>query len=895
MQRLAGALADRYTIERELGAGGMATVYLASDLKHDRQVAIKVLKPELAAVLGAERFVVEIKTTAALQHPHILPLFDSGTADGFLFYVMPYIQGETLRTKLDRETQFGIDEAVRITRDVADALDYAHRHGVIHRDIKPENILLHDGRPMVADFGIALALSAAAGGRMTETGMSLGTPHYMSPEQATAEKEITARSDVYSLGSVLYEMLTGNPPHTGASAQQIIMKIIVEPVAPVTTHRKSVPPNVAAAVAKSLEKLPADRFESAKAFADALGNPAYTHGVSPTGKGASRTSAARRAVPLMIAITAAALLVAVWALATRPTASPTPVTRVGMELPDSVTLIASGMAPRLAISHDGAHVVFAGRVRPGSPSQLWLRARDQLQAQRIPGTEGASAPFFSPDGTRIGFFVGATLRIVGLGGEPPLTVADTGVDIIAATAAWGADNAIYVGDQRGLLRMTANGASRTRVSTPSENARVASHRYPDPLPNGRGVLFTIVHNPDNRIQLYEIAVVDLKTGKQMILGKGVMGRYDRAGHLLVVRADGSLIAAPFDQETLEVTGPEVRLLEGIKVSTLGAADLALDHLGTLLYVRSRGTGGAEVAWADRDGRMTSIPATWPATIDLEGPSISPDGRRVAVGVVTPKGSDIWVKQLDNGQQSRLTLDETNNSWPKWSPDGQRVIYSGELKGGHRVLLARRADGNGESEVLINESRAIFEGFVSRDGAWTIYRTTYYERGRADIMGKRAGDSTFTPLVATEADERHPALSPNGRWLAYRSSESGRAEIYVRPFPNVGDDKVPVSKAGGSEPVWSHSGTELFYINAAGALESATVETQGRFAVHEQRVLFSLPDDVRRSAGGRMYDVSADDRRFLMVRGLEADRSQPDRLVLITNWIDELKAKMAVKK
>src|SRR5882724_11687822 len=246
--RLTAALADRYKIERQLGAGGMATVYLAQDIKHDRKVALKVLRPELAAVLGAERFVVDIKTTAALQHPHILPLFDSGTADGFLFYVMPYIEGETLRDKLNRETQLGIEEAVRITREVADALDYAHRHGVIHRDIKPENILLHDGRPMVADFGIALAVSAAAGGRMTETGLSLGTPHYMSPEQATAEKEITARSDVYSLGSVLYEMLAGQPPHLGGSAQQIIMKIIAEEAKPVTTLRKSVPGNVAAAV-----------------------------------------------------------------------------------------------------------------------------------------------------------------------------------------------------------------------------------------------------------------------------------------------------------------------------------------------------------------------------------------------------------------------------------------------------------------------------------------------------------------------------------------------------------------------------------------------------------------------------------------------------------------------
>ena len=239
--KLSTALADRYKIERHLGEGGMATVYLAEDLKHKRKVAVKVLRPELAAVLGAERFVQEITTTANLQHPHILPLFDSGEADSFLYYVMPFIDGETLREKLDRDTQLGIDEAVGITTAIADALHYAHGEGVIHRDIKPENILIHNGRPMVADFGIALAVSAAAGGRMTETGLSLGTPHYMSPEQATAEKDLTARSDVYSLASVMFEMLTGEPPHMGNSAQQIIMKIVTDTPRSVTELRNSRP------------------------------------------------------------------------------------------------------------------------------------------------------------------------------------------------------------------------------------------------------------------------------------------------------------------------------------------------------------------------------------------------------------------------------------------------------------------------------------------------------------------------------------------------------------------------------------------------------------------------------------------------------------------------------
>src|SRR5687767_7454927 len=275
LDRLTSVLAERYSFEREIGAGGMATVYLAQDLRHDRLVALKVLRPELAAVIGAERFLAEIKLTANLQHPHILPLFDSGAADSFLFYVMPFIEGESLRDRLRREKQLPVDEAVRIATEVASALDYAHRHGVVHRDIKPENILLHDGRALVADFGIALAASKAGGNRMTETGMSLGTPHYMSPEQAMGEREITARSDVYAVGAVLYEMLTGDPPFTGSTAQAIVARVVTESPRPLHPQRHTIPPHVEAAVLTALEKLPADRFATAAQFAEALANRSY--------------------------------------------------------------------------------------------------------------------------------------------------------------------------------------------------------------------------------------------------------------------------------------------------------------------------------------------------------------------------------------------------------------------------------------------------------------------------------------------------------------------------------------------------------------------------------------------------------------------------------------------
>src|SRR5215210_6936530 len=275
LSRLQFALADRYRVEHEVGAGGMAIVYLAQDLRHERRVAAKVLRPELAAVIGAERFLAEIKLTAHLQHPHILPLFDSGEANAFLFYVMPFVEGESLRSRLNREKQLPVADAVRIATEVASALDYAHRHGVVHRDIKPENILVHDGRALVADFGIALAASKAGGNRMTETGMSLGTPHYMSPEQAMGEREITARSDVYALGVVLYEMLTGDPPFSGSTAQAIVARVVTESPRPLLPQRHTIPCNIEAAVLTALEKLPADRFATAAEFAEALRDKGY--------------------------------------------------------------------------------------------------------------------------------------------------------------------------------------------------------------------------------------------------------------------------------------------------------------------------------------------------------------------------------------------------------------------------------------------------------------------------------------------------------------------------------------------------------------------------------------------------------------------------------------------
>ena len=395
---LNSALTDRYELEREIGRGGMATVYLARDLKHGRHVAVKVLDPELGAVLGADRFLSEIRVTANLQHPNLLPLFDSGAAGGLLFYVMPFVEGESLRARLDREKQLPIDEAVRIATAIAAALDYAHRHGVIHRDLKPENVLLHDGQPLIADFGIALAVQHAGGQRVTQTGLSLGTPQYMSPEQATGDRAIDARTDIYALGAVTYEMLAGEPPHVGNTAQAIIAKLMTEEPRALTTVRRTVPEHVDDAVRCALEKLPADRFASAKEFADALaGRHAATNVVAARGaRSRLPTSRLRSALasPLWFAaFLATAIGAALVAFRARPRAEDPRVVRFVLGA-DTTGVVPS---TAFAFSPDGRTIVFKGKVGSDGVERLYARPLDAVAARPLPGTEGAFEPVFSPD------------------------------------------------------------------------------------------------------------------------------------------------------------------------------------------------------------------------------------------------------------------------------------------------------------------------------------------------------------------------------------------------------------------------------------------------------------------------------------------------------------------
>ncbi len=894
LTRLSAALADRYRIDRELGQGGMATVYLAEDLKHKRHVALKVLKPELAAVLGAERFVQEITTTAALQHPHILPLFDSGTADGFLYYVMPFIDGETLRSKLDRETQLGIDESVAITTAVADALDYAHRNGVIHRDIKPENILLHDGRPMVADFGIALALSAAAGGRMTETGMSLGTPHYMSPEQATAEKEITARSDVYSLGSVCYEMLAGQPPHLGGSAQQIIMKIVTDTARPVTELRKSVPHNVAAAVAKSLEKLPADRFASAREFGEALKNPGFTMVGGTVGISAAAPAATGRW--RMIAMAASALAVvalaaAIWA-ANRP-APAGPVGRYPVALDSTVPMAYFGAdeSGRLALTPDGRELVYVGQV-PGQNRQLFVRPLNSLTSRPIPGTLGLPIlPAVSWDGSQVAFIMlnPATIRVASLRGGPPLTLVDSG---FRGPPAWGPDGFVYFISGGGTIRRvpSVGGVIEDVVALPA-SGKGGRYGWLNILPGGRGALVGEDPGDDGQHRLH---VVDLQTGRITNTLQGLLGYYVAEARALVyVAAEGTLLAVPFDLGKLSLRGRPIPLFGNLSVRG-SEADLAVAG-GTLAYALPGINSNETMMWVDRSGAMTPVDTAWHDP-ELEAYALSPDKSRLAISIATSDAGagriDVWVKQMDRGPLSRLTFGGDGNMTPAWSADGRYVSYRSR-RDGRWSLWHRRADGVGSEELVADPGRNVLDARWSADGAWLVLAVGG-PPSRDILVMKIGSDTTPRPLLAESYDELEPSLSPDGRWLAYVSTETGDREIFVRPFPDVDQGKWQLSQGGGTDPLWSGDGKELFYRSDDGdAINVADMARGPALAAH--RVVLHAPVGTafERNFNDRMFDLSRDGRRFLINTQGMGDKSGD--LVIVENFITELRAALAAEK
>ncbi|MEO8479473.1 MAG: protein kinase [Gemmatimonadota bacterium] len=901
---LRAALADRYSIERELGQGGMATVYLAEDIKHDRKVAIKVLRPELAAVIGADRFLSEIKTTAALQHPHILPLFDSGTVDvraseetpppshgsgagrtqdsglrTHLFYVMPYVTGESLRDRLDREKQLPIADAVRIATEVAAALDYAHRHGVIHRDIKPENILLHDGSALVADFGIALAVSSAGGGsRMTETGMSLGTPHYMSPEQAMGEREITARSDVYALGCVTFEMLTGEPPFTGPTAQAIVAKVMTVEPAEASSLRRTIPRNVSSAVHVALQKLPADRFESAKAFSEALNNSAFTTtiGRSAGAVGASFQHNNRRlAATAFVAVLA--LVAAAWGWL-RPRSVDVPaVVRYRIAL-DAVPSIRD-WSGELAISPDGNVLVHTG----GPNGALLLRRRDELGFTPMPATEHAQGPFFSPDGASVGYFSSGRLMVASLAGGPP-SVLDDSVSVPDAMS-WSSDGHIYRLWQGAhgvwsIGRMEArSGAPVTAFTHIDTAAGETGHLLPEVLPNGKAILLQVQYGNGKRM----IAAARIPDGRISFLVEGTRARYAGNGQLLYTTADGKLWSVPFDQDALTLGSTPALVSEAIPNTMVGPVDFDVSASGTLAYAVDDATASRELVWVSRSGRSEPVDTTWNGA--FTSPALSPDGAYLAVALTHERTSDIWIKRVAGGTAVKLSLGKQNSDEPAWTSDGRSVSF---IAGAGSIgdVWIRPIIGGASATLVLKTDRPISEQTWSPAGEWLVVRTTTPSAGAGDILGVRpAVGSAAAPIVATSHIEYSPSISPNGRWMAYVSNESGRLEVYVVPFPNPGTTKYQISTQGGSSPRWSPRGDEVFFLDPQSQLIAAQVTTAPTFALLGQQPLFDAAGFVMQSVSRRNYDVTGDGQRFLMIR--RAGNARGSQVVVVENWFAEI--------
>jgi serine/threonine protein kinase len=890
-ERLTAALSDCYRVERELGAGGMATVYLAQDLKHDRKVALKVLRPELAAIMGAERFLAEIRTTANLQHPHILPLFDSGQAEGFLFFVMPYVEGESLRDRLDREGELPVEEAVRIATAVASALDYAHRNGVIHRDIKPANILLHDGQPVVADFGIALAVSAAGGGRLTETGLSLGTPYYMSPEQATAERDPDPRSDVYALGCVLYEMLVGEPPYTGSSAQAVLGKILTtDPVRP-TEHRKTIPAHVEAAVLKALEKRPADRFGSPVELARAVNDEAFQRRRRNAPEGAR--SAASERTQRFAGWGAAAVLAAVSAwLAIRPT-PPERVIYANLALPDTAPMAFVGEAyfgvgqPAFALSPDGSSMVYVAQVE--GTTRLHLRPGGGHGIRALEGTEGAYAPFFSPDGQWIGFFVSDQLKRVSITDHQVLTIAEANDPY---GGSWGEDDRIAVVtlDGSGLGVVPATGGE----IEPIVGDRSLPVAFPQWLPGGDWLLLECLMPQPHPCAVSSKTgeVRRFASGRQTSSGEGagtpLMGsfpRYVPPGYLVFsTPADNVLMGVRFDLGQLRVTSEAVPLLGGIRrEGYIGALQVTLSQSGDLAYAEGSDAMAGRLVWASGDGALD--------TLDLAprvyGPlSLSVDGRELVVSVTSTAGrQELWFYDLENLDRGgrRWDGDLTARGYPRWDKDSRHVFA--------------RINDAPTTIVRIDPTSAVGgDTVLSGPDNWWLGRPTF--DGRLPIIHPRDRDPgawqvSLVPEEALEEWARHedgvsvtvleeagqlnfPEVSPDGRWMTYTSSPSGPYEVFAAPLPEAGPS-VKVSRDGGAEATWSARGDAFFFRSGRRFYRVGLKQEDG--APFTDPELFVEGDFL--DVPGMEYATSPDGSRLLLLQG--PPESTTRVINLVTNW------------
>jgi serine/threonine protein kinase len=889
-----GKTLAHYEITSQLGKGGMGEVYQAKDRKLGRDVAIKVLPEEFARDTDrVARFQREAKLLASLNHPNIAAIHGLEEAEGTSFLVLELVEGQTLADRI-KAGPVAVEDALRLALQIAEALEAAHEKGVIHRDLKPANIkVTPDGKVKVLDFGLAktyagdreevnLSNSPTLSNAATQQGVILGTAAYMSPEQARGES-VDKKADIWAFGVVLFEMLTGRGMFEGRTVSDTLAAVLMrEP------EWKRLPPNlhprIRLLLERCLEKEGKNRYgvisdarvDIQKVLADPSG--VLVQPATPAEPRKKMQTILPWAAAVLAIIIAA---VAVWNLR-KP--EPRPVTRLYYELPNDQQF-GSLFECALAVSPDGRQIVYA------ASSGLYLRSLDQLDARLIAGTEGnPQRPFFSPDGKWVGYWSGSDnqLKKIAISGGAPVVLTDAAA---MGSFNWGADDTIVYGQLgKGIMRISANGGAPETIVKAEKEVVIS----PQILPDGRSVLFTLVSQPN------KVMVQSLKSGERKELFTGNSARYLPTGHI-IYELRNNLLAVPFNLGRLEVTGGQIPLVEAVSRSG-GAAQYAVSNSGTLIYVPGITASAAPVRtlmWVNRDGREEPLAAP-PNSYSF--PRISPDGTRAALTVGTGGKRDVWIWDLVHKTLTRLTFDDAYDASPLWTPDGKRIAYESN-RGADYKIYWKAADGTGKVEPLGSmPNGALMPASWSSDGK-TLVQMEVTVTGNLNFdVGELSMESDHARrlLLHEKYNEAQPRISPNGRWMAYTSDESGQNQIYVRPFPEVESGRWQVSTSGGNSSLWSHDGRELFY-RSADAVVAVSVKTEPTFSLETPKILFrGMYVSADFNAGVlelSPWDVSPDGKRFLMMKETGSTPSAsggPRKINIVLNWLEELKQRVPVK-
>jgi serine/threonine protein kinase/WD40 repeat protein len=893
MTLASGSRLGPYEILAPIGAGGMGEVYKALDTRLERTVAVKVLPSHMSASPEVrQRFEREAKTISQLSHPHICALYDVGREGETEYLVMEYLEGETLLERLAKGA-LPLEQTLRYGTEIADALDKAHRQGIVHRDLKPGNVMLTKSGVKLLDFGLAKAMAPAAPRGsltslptqqgLTQEGTILGTFQYMAPEQLEG-KEADGRTDIFAFGCVLYEMATGKKAFSASSQASLITAIMSADPPSISSVQPMSPPALDRVVKKCLGKDPEDRWQNAADLGSEL---------KWIGEGSSQASAAAPVVArrrnrerLSWGLTGLALLLAAAATVRyerQPAVLAVPM-RSSIVLPEKSALRAIALAP------NGAKLVFVARDSSGK-NLLWIRPLDSLTVQPLPGTENPSFPFWSPDSRFIGFFAEGKLKKIDASGGPPQTLCDAPVN---RGGTWNREEVILFApvSESPIYRVSASGGLPTPVTRFDPVRGESSHRWPYFLPDGRHFLYVVASfgsgGQEEKHGIY-LGSLDSKEEKFLLRAKSSVAyspSFAKAseGYLLFFR-ERNLLAQPFDVKSLRIMGDPLLVAEEIQYfSNIASAVFSASENGVLLYQAWSASGVSQLVWFDRSGKEVG---SLGAPGDQSNPRISPDGKRVALDIIDPQAGnrDIWIYETSGGIPTRFTSDPGLEGGPIWSPDGSRIVFIAVRKG-HVQLYQKSSSGAGSEEPVLESERTKVPTDWSLDGRFILYRafdaTTNLELWALPV----GGDRKPTPFIKTAYGVTQGQFSPDGRWVAYASNESGKWEIYVASFPGPGGN-WKVSSAGGSEPRWRRDGKELFYLAPDGKLMALDVKEGATFEAEVARPLFQTRRREHTSAADLFsYDVSPDGRRFLV--NTDVGEVAPPSLTLVVNWTAGLK-------